>query len=855
MRAALLVCAIPVFAIPLYAAAVPSANEAFEMRVRPVLAKACFSCHTDAAMGGLKMDSREHILKDIVPGDPDASKLVQAVRYNGARKMPPSGKLKDDEIASIEAWVKAGAVWPEGLKPVATKSAPYVITEEQRNFWAFKPVVNPAVPQVANQKWARTGIDRFILAKLEAAKLQPVAPADKRTLIRRATIDLIGLPPTPEEVAQFEADKSPDAFAHVVDRLLASPQYGERWGRFWLDVARYSDGKQSSERDEAYPAAYRYRDWVIDAFNHDMPYDRFVKAQIAGDLMPEPEKYRAGLGFYSLSPELQDDRVDATTRGFMALTVACAQCHDHKFDPIPTRDYYSFLGIFSNTALHETPLVSKDEVDRWQAQKKRADDAEKALNAFLSAQSQELAEILAAQASRYMMAAVQPEAAVGENPDLDKDVLNNWRTYLKRPRLEHPYLAAWMASHDKKAADEFQTLLVKVIAEKQEVDDKNHITLGANPNRKDLSNANLVSLERDKFVLWEDFFSNRGVLHFGDGKIDRFLAPQWRQHLEALHASANTAKKELPAQYAFLQTLEDAPKWKEQRVWLRGSKDNPGDPAPPHFLQILSTGEPARFENKPRLELAEHIASPQNPLTSRVIVNRIWQHHFGQGLVRTPSNFGLQGDKPSHPELLDYLASRFVAEGWSMKKLHREIMLSSVYQLGTAGAPKNFEADPDNRLVWRFNRHRLDVEAMRDSLLFVSGKLDSKAGGPPEKFGPQDDRRTVYSYVSRYKIDSVLGLFDFPSPQGTSEQRMETNVPLQRLFFMNSDFVMTQSKALAARLEGASDAEKIGKLYGMVYQRPPTAAENQLAAEFLKQSTWPQYVQVLLSSNEFNFVN
>jgi mono/diheme cytochrome c family protein len=802
-------------------------------------------------MGGLKMDSREHILKDVVPGDPDASKLVQAIRYNGARKMPPSGKLKEEEIAAIEAWVKAGAVWPEGMKPVAGKSAPYLITEEQRNFWAFRPVMNPTVPAVTNTKWARTDIDRFILAKLEAAKLQPVAIADKRTLIRRATIDLIGLPPTPEEVTRFEADKSPDAFAKVVDRLLASPQYGERWGRFWLDVARYSDGKQSSERDEPYPSAFRYRDWVIDAFNHDMPYDRFVTAQIAGDLMPEPEKYRAGLGFYALSPELQDDRVDATTRGFMALTVACAQCHDHKFDPIPTRDYYSLLGIFNNTSLHETPLVSKGEVDRWQAEKKRADDAEKALNDFVAAQSEQLGEILAAQASRYMMAAVAKDAA----KDLDQDVLNNWKAYLKRSKLEHPYLAAWTASHEPKGADDFQTLLLKVIAEKKEVDDKNHITLGANPKRGDLSNANLVSLERDKFVLWEDFFSGRGVLHFGDGKIDRFLAPQWKQHLEALHSALNAAKKGLPAQYAFLQTLEDAPKWKEQRVWLRGSRDNPGDPAPPHFLQILSTGEPARFEKKPRLELAERIASPQNPLTARVIVNRIWQHHFGQGLVRTPSNFGLQGDRPSHPELLDYLASRFVAEGWSMKKLHREMMLSSVYQLSTANAAKNFEADPDNRMLWRFNKHRIDVEAMRDSLLFVAGKLDTKAGGSPEKFGPEDYRRTVYSYVSRYKIDSVLGLFDFPSPQGTSEQRMETNVPLQRLFFMNSDFVMSQAKALAGRVDGGSDAERIGKLYELVYQRTPTAAEEQLALAFLQQSTWPQYAQVLLSSNEFNFLN
>jgi Protein of unknown function (DUF1553)/Protein of unknown function (DUF1549) len=821
MRFALIALALPLFA-----------NDAFEMHVRPVFADVCFSCHTD-----------RKILKE-------PAKIVEAIRYDGIRKMPPSGKLKDDQIAAIEAWVKAGAVWPEGLKPeglkpegLKTAAKPYEISAEQRNFWAFKPIANPAAPEVANKKWARTEIDRFILAKLETAKLQPAAPADRRTLIRRATFDLIGLPPTPEEVAAFEADKSSDAFARVVDRLLASPHYGERWGRFWLDVARYSDGKLNSEREEPYPAAYRYRDWVIDAFNRDMPYDTFVKAQIAGDLMPEPEKYRAGLGFYSLSPEFQDERVDATTRGFMALTVACAQCHDHKFDPIPTRDYYSMLGIFSNTSLHETPLVAKEEVTQWQAQKKRADDAEKALNEFVAAQGQQLAEILAAQASKYLMDA----------PGLDSETLTTWTAYLKRPKLDHPYLKAFLASHSQKDADEFQALLLKVNAEKKEVDDKNHITLGLNPNRGDLSNANLVSLERDKFVLWEDFFGNKGVLHYPDVKIDRFLSPQWKQHLDALHATLAEAKKELPPQYAFLQTIEDAPKWKEQRVWLRGSKDNPGDPAPPHLLQILSTGDPAKFENKPRLELAEHIASGQNPLTARVIVNRVWQHHFGQGLVRTPSNFGLQGDRPSHPELLDYLASRFVAEGWSMKKLHREIMLSSVYQLSAMNLSKNFEADPDNRMLWRFNRHRLDVEAMRDSLLSVSGKLDPKAGGPPEKFGPDDYRRTVYSYVSRYKLDSILGLFDFPIPQGTSEQRMETNVPLQRLFFMNSDFVMSQAKALASRLDSSPEGPKIERIYEMVYQRAPSAEEKKLAQDFLKDSTMAQYLQVLLSSNEFNF--
>ncbi len=846
------------------AAGLAEGNDAFELRVRPVLATACYSCHTESAMGGLQLDSREHLLKGgksgpaIVPGDPDASKLIQAIRYNGARKMPPSGKLKPEEIASLEAWVKAGAVWPAGSKAGPPAAAPYVISAERRAFWAFQPVKNPAPPQVKDAKWAKTDIDRFLLAKLEASGLKPARPADRRTLIRRASFDLTGLPPTPEEVAAFEADRSPAAFEKVVDRLLASPRYGERWGRYWLDVARYSDAKLNSEREDPYPNAYRYRDWVIQAMNQDMPYDMFVKAQIAGDLLPHPEKYEAGLGFYALSPEFQDDRVDATTRGFLALTVACAQCHDHKFDPIPTRDYYSLLGIFANTELHEKPLAPKEVVDKFQAQSKRIADQQKELDAFVNAQSEQLAGILAARTSAYMLAA----EGLGPKDKLDAPTIEKWHNYLKDPKKEHPYLKAWYdapAGGKKKAADDFQHLLLEVNAEKKVVDDRNHITLGLNPNRNDLSGANLVSLERDKYVLWEDVFgSGRGVLHYGAGKIDRFLSGEWKAHLDALQADLAAAKMDLPPQYPFLQTVTDLPKWKEQHVWLRGSRDAPGDVAPPHFLQILSKGDPQPFTGKPRLDLANAIADPANPLTARVMVNRVWAHHFGAGLVRTPSNFGAQGDRPSNPELLDYLAARFTREGWSLKKLHREIMLSSAYALSTENLAKNFEADPENRMLWRFNRHRLDAEGLRDSLLFLSGKLDATEGGPPQKFGDDNVRRTAYGFVSRRKLDAALSLFDFPNPNNTSEQRMETNVPLQRLFFLNSDFIAAQSQALADRVKDArDDSAKIDKAYGIVLQRAPTPEEKKLGLEYLKATNdaWPRYAQVLLSSNECSFVN
>ena len=834
-------------------------EEFFEMRIRPLFVNKCYACHTEEHMGGLELDTSEHALKGgksgpvIVPGDPDHSLIVKALHYNDARlKMPPTGRLTDSEIAAVETWIRNGAVWPQSANTTATpKSAPYVITPEQRAFWSFRPIANPAPPTVRDSKWAHSEIDRFILAKLEDHNLKPVPAAGKRTLIRRATYDLTGLPPTPAEVAAFQNDRSPSAFAKVVDRLLDSPRYGEKWGRFWLDIARYSDDRLDSERDNPYDNSFRYRDWVIQAVQQDMPFNQFVKAQIAGDLLPDNRRFEAGLGFYSLSPEFQDERVDATTRGFMALTVACATCHNHKYDPIPSQDYYSLLGIFNNTELHETPLAPPEEVERYAAKKKELDEQEKDLKEFAGREAGELAEILAQKTASYML---------GETSGLDKETTDRWAKYLANPTHKHPFLAQWDKDHSRQAAHEFQALLLAVNQEKKHVDDENHIRLGLNPTRENLSDANLVSLARDKYVLWEDFFGEKGVYYYGEKSIDRFLTGVWKDHLDSLRARAADLKKELPPRYPYLQTIADKQKPVEQHVWLRGNKDSPGELAPAHFLTILSTGSPARFApGRERLDLAEAIVDPKNPLTARVIVNRVWQQHFGQGIVRTPSNFGKQGDTPSHPELLDYLASRFIAEGWSLKKLHREMMLTSAYALSTQNNEAGYAADPENRLLWRANRRRLDVESLRDSLLFVSGNLDLKAGGPALEFGPDNRRRTVYGYISRRRLDPVLALFDFPNPIATSEQRLPTLVPLQKLFFMNSDFVMEQSKSLAKKLAELSgdDNARVNDAYRLLFQRVPTEAERKLALEFLRasQNAWPQYTQVLLSSNEFSYLN
>jgi mono/diheme cytochrome c family protein len=863
-------------------------DDFFESKVRPIFARNCYGCHTDTRSGGLRLDSAEAVAKGgqsgppIVPGKPDESLLIQAIRQTHARiKMPPGGKLKDDEIAAIVEWVKAGAVWPKTAPGEAAPTGPaYIIAPEQRAFWAFQRVRKPAAPPVKNASLVHNAIDNFVLAKLEEKGLQPAPAADKRVLLRRATIDLTGLPPAPEEVDAFLADRSPNAFAAVVDRLLASPRYGERWGRFWLDVARYSDDKLNSTEEEPYPNAFRYRDWVIQAFNRDMPYDLFVKAQIAGDLLKsgDPLEYQPGLGFYALSPEMQDERVDATTRGFLGLTVACAQCHDHKFDPIPQKDFYSLQGIFSSSEIHQVPLAAKDVVENWDAQKKAIDKLQSRLNDFVAQQTDQLGGILAGQTARFMLASRQLEPA----GDLDRETLDRMAAYLANPRKDHPYLKHWfeLAAREKgtaapeefeTAAREFQAKVEEVNEEKHLVDEKNKIKLGLNPSRNDESQADLFSLGIDQYNLWRDFFSESrkdaggarrtpdGVFYYGKNKIDRFLSGEWKGRLESLNKELAGLKKALPPQYPFLQTIQDSANPHDIRLAIRGDANNRGEVVPRHAPSIVCEGDPRHFSNgSGRLELAESIADPANPLTARVIVNRIWLHHFGRGIVETPSNFGNMGARPSNQELLDYLAARLVENHWSIKSIHREIMLSAVYARSSQDIPANDSVDADNRMLWRANWQRMDAESLRDSLLFVAGNLDLQAGGPPAALDEKNKRRTVYGFVSRRKLDAMMALFDFPNPNNTSEQRVVTNVPLQRLFMMNGSFVEDQAASLAKRLTGEpgrEDAERVRQAYRLLYGRPPSEKELRLGLAFAAKSGWKEYARVLLNSNEFQWVN
>ena len=898
-----------------------ASREFFEARVRPVLAANCYDCHSadvDRPYGDLRVDSREALLKGgrsgpaIVANDPEKSLLIRAVRQSGDLKMPKGGKLKPEEIEALVEWVRAGAPFPAAAAtsaasapPAKPASKPYVITPQQRAFWSFQPVTNPPVPAVAHADWPATDIDRFVLARLEKEGLSPVRAADKRTLIRRATLDLTGLPPTPEEIDAFQRDTSPGAFAAVVDRLLASSHYGEAWGRLWLDVARYGEDDYRSldplrRGYNPYPNAYLYRDWVIKAFNDDMPYDRFVRAQLAGDLIAPPgDPARArtlpALGFLGLGPWFYDngavevtraderhDRVDVVSRGFLGLTVGCARCHDHKYDPIPTRDYYALGSVFLNTVYTEYPLAPKSVVDEWNAQDKRIRKKEDFLDEYRRTESTQLAQTLALQASRYMMAAWkvtgEPKEEIRKVVDADKldyELFDRWLKFLAKPPKFYPNLKPWQEMIQRggskaeatKLADAFQADIADVMFEKKETNDENDVIKAkALPGTKKKEPAKLPSdfVTNDDFCpgcglelkslpierqnLWVDLFQRDladgfdpsytddvkpGLFVFRGWGLERQLSAERRTYINAIKDDIEKLRKELPPKYPFVHGVADAEKIATLKVSLRGSPYNLGDEAPPHFPSILSDGEPVRFSNgSGRLELADAIV--KQPLAMRVIVNRVWKGHFGTGLVDTPSNFGVMGERPSNPELLEYLTRTFIDGGLSIKKLHRAIMLSAVYQLSGDYDKTAFDKDSGNRLYWRANRHRMTAEQVRDSLLAVAGSLDPKMGGPSAPLTPTADRRTVYGKVSRYKLDDFLQLFDFPSPNLSAEKRFTTSVPLQRLFFMNSDFMQQQAERLARRIVNEADnPARIQKAYRLVFGREANPDEVKAGIAFM----------------------
>ncbi|MFN7928042.1 MAG: PSD1 and planctomycete cytochrome C domain-containing protein [Blastocatellia bacterium] len=893
-----------------------SKEDFFETKVRPILATECFSCHTDSQMGGLRLDSREAMLRGgksgaaIVPGEPDKSLLVIAMRQTGPLKMPKGGKLPQAQIDAVAEWVRAGAVWPNATTPAPVAKGEMKIDAARRAFWSFQPLHPTAAPATKDTRWAKTDIDRFILARLEKESLAPVAAADRRTLIRRATLDLTGLPPTAEEIEAFEKDKAPDAFAKVIDRLLASPQYGERWGRFWLDVARYGEDDYRSldpmgRGFAPYPHAYLYRDWVVKAFNDDLPYDQFVRAQLAGDLMDEKNRVRTlpALGFLGQGPWFYDngavevtraderhDRIDVVSRGFLGLTVGCARCHDHKYDPIPTKDYYAMAGVFASTTYKEYPQVPQSVVDEFTKLEKKLKDKQRMMGEFMQTESKQLAESLVLQASKYMQAvwSVKGEPKTElvdaiERNKLDYELMQRWMRFLERPPRHYPFLKDWQAmiqkggtaAEAKKLADDFQTLLLDLLAERKALNEENEIILAkANPTTKKkeplfkpnqfITNDDFCpgcgvetkSMPIERTNLLVDVFqrdldepdlpgaANRfrpGLLMFTGWGLERQLSAERRAYLTALREDIQNFTKTMPAQYPYVHGVAEQEKPVDLPVSLRGSPTNLGEVVPRGFLTVLSNDSRTCFsKGSGRMELADEIL--RQPLAMRVIVNRVWKWHFGTGIVDTPSNFGFNGERPLHPELLEHLADYFQKNGLSIKKLHREIMLSAVYQLSNDFVQASNDKDAGNRLYWRANRRRMDAEQIRDALLATSGALEKKMGGPAETLTPQSTRRTLYGKVSRYKLDDYLQLFDFPSPNISAEQRFTTNVPLQRLFFMNSDFVQQQAELLAQKLDGEPSREaRIQKAYRLIFGRAATPEEVKLGLEYVRSEPLKEY--------------
>jgi len=745
---------------------VPAIRDFFEGKVRPLLVERCGECHSLSSKqqrAGLLVDSLEGLLKGgesgpaVVPGKPQESLLMQAVRYESL-EMPPTGKLAAVEVQILEKWIALGAPWPGAVSSKidksskAAKSGVWDWNALRDSHWAWKSVVKPGLPTVRNVAWPQAEWDTLILAKLEAAGMLPSPAADRRTLLRRVSLDLIGLPPTPAEVLDFVNDDSPSAFARVVDRLLSSPHYGERWARHWMDVARYSEGFGVGFDGDEKPQAYLYRDWLVQAFNADLPYDEFLRQQIAGDLLNNPQAV-AATGFFALGPvytsdggdpdsvsraraETLDDRIDTLTRGLMAITVSCARCHDHKFDPIPTQDYYSLAGVFQNSREIDRPLGTRTEIDNYEAAQRN----------------------------------------IKENEDL-------LRLFTGRPRREN-----------------------------------------------------------------------------------RELSPEEKEHIAGLRITLEELRANAPPRTPVLHSLRDTGKT-DMAVAIRGDLRRPGELAPRRFLRIVAGESGPRFtQGSGRLELAQAVTEPGNPLTARVFVNRVWRHHFGEGLVRTPDNFGALGEAPTHPELLDWLTAEFVARGWSIKDLHRRLLLSSTYQMSSTMVRENFDRDGDNRLWWRMSPRRLDVEAWRDSLLSVTGELDTALGGPPVDNLYSSRRRTLYSVISRnpdrFESMRFLRLFDFPIPRATVAARTSSLVPQQFLFMLNHPFMRERAQALAERLrsEGKTDAERIERAYLLLYSRVPTSDERRLGELFLTSQAqgnvnpWLQYAQVLLSANELLFV-
>ena len=819
-------------------------NEFFESRIRPVLAAKCYACHNSKMKepkGYLTLDSREGIMKGgtlgpaLVPGKPAESKLIHALNYADPHlQMPPSGKLADDVIADFEAWIAGGAPDPRVESTGGAVARRRIVDEAElakgRQWWAFQAVKVLPQPVSAHAPSARTKIDHFVYAKLAEKGLTPSPPADDRTLIRRAYLDLIGLKPTYEEVEAYAADASPAKYEKLVDALLAMPQYGERWGRHWLDVVRYGEDNPGNITNPPYPHAWRYRDWVIEALNKDVPYDRFVKLQLAADLMRGTSRpdLRA-LGPIALGPQdhkdvrlsidvigtLQlndwDERLDTVTRGLLGLSVACARCHDHKFDPIRQLDYARLTSVFASTSRALRPFFEIDPKTetRFMWIYQRMFDLHYTANLL--------------------------EGDPGSKPEQAERQVKKFRQELSELQAEIDA----MSKEYPQLAEYIKTVPYP----------------GERPPDQRNPDGTLKKREPvpdEKRVRPADQIPNpeRAQTQAGNGGGPRKRIDQMAPFLNSIYDAGvwwNTSEPDL----TFFDVTPAKPR--DLPLYRGGNLATPADPAPRGFPIVLAKDAGDFANGSGRLELGEKIFTDAAPLSARVMVNRVWGWHFDKHLVGTPSDFGIQGLPPTHPELLEDLSARFIASGWSLKWLHKEIMLSATYRQSSRARTKEMDIDPTNQLLWRMNPRRMDIEAYRDSLLQAAGKLDLTLYGPSENVDDVN-RRTVYSSISRGRSNDVMKLYDVPAPLAHLPMRQPTLNPQQALFVMNSELVQELAKVLAEQVAGEATAEaKIQSLYRRVFSRTATADEVALGLEYLGAADTARYAQALLSTNEVIF--
>lgn len=874
------------------------AEQFFESQVRPLLIERCVDCHgPDDQAGLLRLDRPPALDRQVnsgplvKPGDFAGSLLATVVNYEDeSLQMPPDEKLSDEEIAILQRWVDQGAYWPE-VSAEERAGDPLPPSEQFDRWlaehWAYQPVVLPPLPPVQASERVRQPLDRFLLAALEEAGIEPNSPADRRTLIRRAHFTLTGLPPSYEEIEAFAADDSPEAFERLVDRLLDSEHYGERWARHWLDVARFAEtrGYQAGSVDTTYPYAYTYRDYVIDAFNDDKPFDQFVMEQIAADHMDlsgDQQKNLAALGFLTVGRKFMnrrvdiiDDQIDVVTRGFLGQTVACARCHDHKYDPIPTADYYSLYGVFDSS--HEPsdlPLIG-DPAESPHYEQFLVARAEKQaeVDAWVEEKRLDIAKQLRARAADYLvyLAKKLPNSGVDDVPEsgprgaLRRPAIQRWSEFVAGyadqphpvwslwhrlaaiPPAEFAQQAAELWSVDGGDVQETSASDAALLQRLRQGEPDSMVAaaqlIGEYLEAVDTAWSERLAADAEATRLDDDQQEAIRQMLFAADSPTMLDTEQALRHLD--QAERNGYNQQLSKVKAVESTHPGAParamvvvdydRPREPHILVRGQPGNRGDRVPRRFLQVLEPllGGQAFTKGSGRLELAQAIASPDNPLTPRVIVNRIWQQHFGFGLVRTASDFGSRGERPTHSDLLDYLAAEFIEDGWSIKRLHKRIMLSAAWQQSSDVREGAAQADPENRLLWRFPRRRLEFEPLRDRILYTADNLDLTVGGRSVMIHQDGRRRGLYAYIDREDVPGLLAVFDVPSPDASQAIRSRTTVPQQSLFLLNSDFVLQQAEDLAALTADQEGEDRIRQLYRRTLGRDPDAAELQLAAAFV----------------------